>query len=323
MSGGLCVLGLGLIGGSLLRAQPGESFGWSPSEGTRAAAAGDGFEVLSTIEQALERAAAKDALVVLAAPLTAFGDMFRRIDAVAPTARVTDVGSVKGRVHEQAAEFAPRARFIGSHPMAGTQHSGWAAGSPELFQGAAWVTTMDEESEADVWADVAELALGLGCRVVPADPAAHDAAVARVSHLPHMLALTLAQVGEAGGALAMSLAASSFADGTRVAATRPELIRAMCETNRDALVRAVDDALGILGVARGSLASTGALRKLTEGGHDSRTVFESRGQDLEAVTLSGDDLVDQLLAVGSSGGHVSAIERTGDGLVVSAWFPGE
>jgi len=89
---------------------------------------------------------------------------------------------------------------------------------------------------------VAGLALAVGSRVVPADPSAHDAAVARISHLPHLLALALAQVGQAGGSLALSLAASSFADGTRVAGTRPELVRAMCETNREELIGALDDA---------------------------------------------------------------------------------
>ena len=107
----------------------------------------------------------------------------------------------------------------------------------------------------------------VGSRVVPAEALAHDQAVARISHLPHLMALALAQVGEHGGALALSLAASSFADATRVAGTRPELIRAMCETNRDALIDAMDDALGIMGVARGSLASTGSLFKIAEAGH--------------------------------------------------------
>ncbi len=135
--------------------------------------------------------------------------------------------------------------------MAGTQFSGWEAGSATLFDGAAWVTCLDEDSDLEVWADVTALALAIGSRVVPVDAAAHDDAVARVSHLPHLLALALAQVGAAGGALSLALAASSFADGTRVAGTRPELIRAMCEANRAALIGAMDEVLGILGVGAG------------------------------------------------------------------------
>jgi prephenate dehydrogenase len=319
----VCVLGMGLIGGSLARAAQEHlpTFGWSPSQGTRDAAAADGFDVDESLVSALARAAELDALVVLASPVTTFGGLLRTVDEVAPTVRLTDVASVKVAVAEAVAEFAPRARYIGSHPMAGTAESGWAAGSAELFRGAAWVTCLTDDSATQDWAQVAGLALAVGSRVVPAEPEAHDDAVARISHLPHLLALALAQVGLQGGALALSLAASSFADGTRVAGTRPALIRAMCEANRNALIDALDDALGILGVARGSLASTGSLQKITSGGHQARSAFDSRGAGLASVTLAGEDLLDQLLAVGMAGGHVSAVEDTPTGLSVSGWYP--
>ena len=321
----LCVLGLGLIGGSLVRAAKPHLpvFGWSPSQTTRTAAANDGYQVDSTLAASLRRAVDADALVVLAAPVTAFPAMLRSIEELAPTVRLTDVAGVKAQVHEDVAALAPRTRFVGSHPMAGTAESGWPAGSASLFRGAAWVTTLTDDTAVRDWLAVAGLALTLGSRVVPTEPEAHDVAVARISHLPHLLALALAQVGDQGGSLALSLAASSFADGTRVAGTRPPLIRAMCETNRSALVDAVDDALGILGVARGSLASTGSLTKLTDAGHDARTRFDRRGTDLSEVTLDGEDLVDQLLAVGAAGGHVSAVRLTDTGPSVTAWYPDE
>lgn len=321
----LCILGLGLIGGSLARAAQHlvPIQGWSPSEATRAAAAADGFDVPETLESVLEAAAERDALVVLAAPVTTFRSVLSKIDDIAPTVRLTDVASVKGVVQDEVEELAPRARFIGSHPMAGTARSGWAAGSADLFQGAAWVTCLTDDSNIDDWALVAGLALAVGSRVVPAGPLEHDAAVARISHLPHLMALALAQVGEHGGSLALSLAASSYADATRVAGTRPALIRAMCETNREALIDALDDALGIMGVARGSLASTGSLLKIAEAGHQARAEFDQRADELAAVTLDGDELTDQLLAVGAAGGHVSGVQRTDDGLTVSAWYPAE
>ncbi len=321
----LCVVGLGLIGGSVMRAAAPHLpvSGWSPSESTRRSAAADGYEVADTLEAALALADDRDALVVLAAPVTAFPILLRKVQATAPTVRLTDVASVKGAVYEQVSELVPDARYVGTHPMAGTAESGWEAGSAELFTGAAWVTCVTEDTDPDDWAQVAGLALAVGSRVVPADPGAHDAAVARISHLPHLLALALAQVGAHGGALAQALAASSFADGTRVAGTRPELIRAMCEGNRDALIDALDDALGLLGVARGSLASTGSLNKITEGGHQARDAFTRRGSDLVPISLTGDDLADQLLAVGSAGGHVTGVSGAGDGLVVRAWYPDE
>lgn len=325
-AGGLppvCVLGLGLIGGSLLRAaQPATTvYGWSRSEDTRAAAAADGFTVIDDLDAILDRARDDDALVVLAAPVTAFRQLLASVNDRAPRARLTDVASVKGTVAQWVGEIAPKTRFVGSHPMAGTQFSGWEAGSADLFRGAAWVTCLDEDDDIADWLPVARLALAVGSRVVPCEAPAHDRAVARVSHLSHLMACALAQVGELGGELAMSLAASSFADGTRVAATRPELIRAMCENNAAALVEAMDDVLGVLGVARASLASTGSLQKITSGGHEARMIFNARGTGLMAMQLDGDDLVDQLLSVGSAGGHVSGIHGTDDAPVVDAHYP--
>lgn len=200
------VLGLGLIGGSLLRAAAPFTTvaGWSPSPETRSASAADGFEVLDTLDETILRADEQDGLLVLASPLTTFAPLLARIAELAPTVKLTDVGSVKGVVADQVEDLCPEARYIGSHPMAGTASSGWAAGSATLFRHAAWVTCLDEISDLPTWTEVASLALALGCRVVPAEAVAHDEAVARVSHLPHMLALALAQAGAAGGSLALS-----------------------------------------------------------------------------------------------------------------------
>ncbi len=319
----VCVLGLGLIGGSLLRATAPftTAYGWSRSDGTRLAAAADGFTVLDDLETTLDRARADDALIVLAAPVTAFRPLLKSVAERAPGARLTDVASVKASVARDVAELVPGARFVGSHPMTGTEFSGWDAGSADLFAGAAWVTCLDEDADIADWVPVARLGLAVGSRIVPCEAAAHDRAVARISHLPHLLACALAQVGELGGALAVSLAAGSFADGTRVAATRPELIRAMCENNAAALVEAMDDALGILGVARASLASTGSLQKITSGGHDARMLFEAGGADLMSVQLGGDDLVDQLLSIGVAGGHISAVHGPDSAPLVLAHYP--
>ena len=150
------------------------AYGWSPERADPAAAAVDGFDVLGDLDSALDRARADDALVVLAAPVTAFRALLEQINHRTPRSLLTDVASVKGPVAKSVAELAPQARFVGSHPMAGTQHSGWAAGSADLFTGAAWVTCMDEDTDAATWIPVAKLALALGSQVVPIEAAAHD-----------------------------------------------------------------------------------------------------------------------------------------------------
>lgn len=269
------VIGTGLIGGSLLRAAEKagrEVWGTSGSARTGEQARADGFDVTPELDAGLRRAAAADALVVLATPLPTLPELLRRIDAVAPTVRLTDAVSVKVAVADAVAHHAPRARYVGGHPMAGTAESGWSAGTATLFTGAPWVVLADDGLDLQVWADVAELAWACGAHVVPAAADEHDLAVARISHLPHLLAAVLAAVG-AGAPdddLPLALSAGSFADGTRVAGTRPELVLAMCEGNRDALLAAVDDALGRLGAMRGALASTGGLAATVEAGYRAR-----------------------------------------------------
>ena len=103
-------------------------------------------------------------------------------------------------------------------------------GTRRLFVGAPWVISVDDHVDADVWSMVMDLALDCGAVVVPARSDEHDAAAATISHLPHLLAEALAvTAGEVP--LAFALAAGSFRDGTRVAATAPDLVRAMCEAN--------------------------------------------------------------------------------------------
>jgi prephenate dehydrogenase len=303
------VVGAGLIGGSVLRAAQKAGrpvWGTTASAGTAEQARADGFDVGTDAPAALARAAAEDALVVLAVPVPALPDVLRRVDAAAPGVRLTDAVSVKGEVAEAVARYAPRARYVGGHPMAGTAESGWPAGSAGLFTGAAWVVGSDDGADRAVWADVAELAWDCQAHVVPAATDEHDLAVARVSHLPHLLAAVLAATGAGIGdplddpRLAMALAASSFADGTRVAGTRPELVLAMCEGNRHALLAAVDEALGRLGVMRGALASTGGLAATVNAGYEGRQRW-ARARDRPGVRITGRESLAELREIGRAG----------------------
>jgi len=306
------VVGAGLIGGSLVRAA--EKAGhpvWAAtaSAETAAQARADGFDVTTDTPAALARAAEQDALVVLAVPLPALPGVLRLVDAHAPTCRLTDAVSVKVAVADAVEQCAPRTRYVGGHPMAGTAESGWAAGGAELFTGAAWVVGADDGTDREVWADVAELAWACGAHVVPAAADEHDLAVARVSHLPHLLAAVLASTAAGVGlpdddpGLPMALAASSFADGTRVAGTRPELVLAMCEGNREALLAAVDEALGRLGVMRGALASTGGLAATVRAGHEGRQIWAAARHE-PGTRITGDESWAELRAIGRAGSPV-------------------
>lgn len=269
------MLGAGLIGGSLLRAVgPGRGFGWNRSAPTAEAATTAGFDVSTELASTLRRAADRDALVVVGVPLPALGAVLDAVAEYAPTVALTDVVSVKQPVLDAVRARDLDARFVGGHPMAGTAHSGWEATDPDLFRNATWFVAADDHADPDTWTRVATLASSTGARVISATSADHDAAVARISHLGHVLAEALALAGGRGGDLALALAAGSFRDGTRVAGTEPDLVRAICEPNSDALLAVLDDCLEDLSAARDSLASGGSLGPLVDDGNAARRAYE-------------------------------------------------
>ncbi|MDV6299409.1 prephenate dehydrogenase [Dietzia maris] len=313
----VCVLGVGLIGGSLLRALgPDRAFGWNRSPAGAEAATAAGFDVTTDLPTTLRRAAEADALVVVGVPLPALESVLGAVAEHAPTVALTDVISVKGPVLEAVRRHGLGARFVGGHPMAGTAHSGWDAGDPDLFRGATWLVAADDDADPDTWGRVARLALDSGARVVSATSADHDAAVARISHLGHVLAEALALAGGRGGDLALLLAAGSFRDGTRVAGTAPDLVRAICEPNRDALLDVLDECLADLGAARASLAERGTLGPLVDDGHRARRAYEDAqtdrtGGDLRPaeVTPGAAGWLEALREAGAAGRAVRLADR--------------
>jgi prephenate dehydrogenase len=308
------VIGLGLIGGSVLRAA---ARAGRPVFGASAEPVPDP-RVEPSVAAALARAAREDALVVLAVPLPAVDDVLRLVAEHAPECLLTDVVSVKEPVAAAVARRLPGARYAGGHPMAGRSVSGWPAGSEDLFDGAAWVVATDEDTALPAWREAVSLALDCGAQVVPTTSREHDAAVARISHLPHLLAAVLASTGAEGGSLALSLAAGSFTDGTRVMGTRPELVLAMCEGNRGPLLAAVDEALGRLGAARGALASTGGLAATVRAGHEGRLALQDlQGAEREEIPidLTDPEAFETLRDLGTGGGRILRLD--GD-LVIGA-----
>ncbi|WP_194861152.1 prephenate dehydrogenase/arogenate dehydrogenase family protein, partial [Dietzia sp. SYD-A1] len=183
----VCVLGTGLIGGSLLRTLgPERAFGWNRSAPGARGATTAGFDVSTDLADTLRRATRADALVVVAVPLPALGAVLDAVAEHAPGIALTDVISVKRPVLDAVRERGLGARFVGGHPMAGTAHSGWEATDPDLFRGATWLVAADDDADPHTWSRVARMASDCGSRVVSSTSSDHDAAVARVSHLGHV-----------------------------------------------------------------------------------------------------------------------------------------
>ncbi|EFV13159.1 prephenate dehydrogenase [Segniliparus rugosus] len=303
----VCVIGLGQIGGSVVKAAAAagrEAFGYVRSARALEAVRAEGFAVFDELESALEQAERRGAIIVAAVPMRATGGVFAQIAAFGGSCLVTDVGSVKASILAAAQEHGLAGRFVGGHPMAGTANSGWEAADPALFQGAAWVVSVDETVSSAGFARVARLALDLGAAVVPALAAEHDRAVARISHLPHLLAAALANTGAAGGELALGLAAGSFRDGTRVAGSDPELAEAMCANNTSAVVEALDEALDWLTEARTELALTGQAGPIVRAGHTARAAYDRLAAARPAISridLGEADWRERLAEAGRSG----------------------
>ncbi|HWF29269.1 MAG TPA: prephenate dehydrogenase [Mycobacterium sp.] len=303
----MCVLGLGLIGGSIMRATAKagrEVFGYNRSvEGAQGAIA-DGFDASTELTQTLTRAADTGALIVLAVPMPALPSMLAHVSELAPNCPLTDVASVKSAVHDEVAAAGLLQRFVGGHPMTGTAESGWTAGHAGLFIMAPWVVSVDDHVNPVVWSMVMTLALDCGAVVVPAKSDEHDAAAAAISHLPHLLAEALA-ITAAEVPLAFALAAGSFRDATRVAASAPDLVRAMCESNAGQLLPALDKAIELLSRTRDSLDWDNSVAELVEAGHAARTRFDKFPRsDIFPVVVGAENWREELAAAGRAGGVI-------------------
>jgi prephenate dehydrogenase len=215
-------VGLGQLGGSLaaaLAAAGRPVSGWDTDPAARDAAAARGVQITRELS----------GVVVLAVPLPAMATALDGL-TVDPDATITDLGSVKRPVLETVgAAFG--SRFVGGHPMCGTERSGHEAVDRALFTGARWAVCVEPGTDLHRWLRVAEVALTVGAEVVPVTAAEHDDAVAAVSHVSHLLAAALAAAAGDAGPLALALGAGSFRDGTRVAGSDPAFVTAMVEGN--------------------------------------------------------------------------------------------
>lgn len=314
----IAVVGLGLIGGSVLRALALAGhhvlgFDTDPTTRATARAAADQapasarWQITATVRDAVATAD----LVVIAVPLPAVAGV---LDAVADTGYaglVTDVTSVKAPVRRLAEQHLHRrhqrpARFVGGHPMAGREVSGFGAADPALFTDCAWVLCLEPEVTALTdWLNLAALVTGIGARVVPATAAEHDRAVATVSHVPHLLAAALAATAGTDP-LARTLAAGSFRDGTRVAASPPDLVAAMCGGNAAAVGPALDAVFAALEQARIALRAenpVSTLRPWLAAASTVRVNWPPRPGVASQLPAQSD----ALLRLGRAGGWVTAV----------------
>jgi prephenate dehydrogenase len=254
----LALLGLGLIGGSVARAAHAAGWhvaAWTPSgTGPRIARAEGAIDVAA----GTRREALADAdLVVLAAPPVACLELLVALasaerDALRGDVVISDVASTKVLLVERAAALG--LRYVGGHPMAGRETSGFDAGSADLFRDRPWVMVPPAATDEAAVARVEELVRACGARPLRMTAAEHDAAVAAISHLPLVVAAALVEAVAGGPGdpvppgwpAAAALAAGGWAGATRLALGQPAMGAGIAATNAGPLaagVRAIRDRL--------------------------------------------------------------------------------
>lgn len=239
----ITIIGLGLIGGSL-------GLAWKKAGAAREIVGVDtradicrrawSIGVVHWASPDLQAALDGAQVVVLAVPVAVMEDVAREVAEYVPeNCLVTDVGSTKTKIVRTLSRiFAGRCRFLGGHPMAGSEKAGIDGADPYLFENAAYILTPTAAQQQEL-AVMENLVGKLGAQPLVLSPEEHDAIVAAVSHLPHVVAAglvnTVAQVEEQLPQTLM-LAAGGFRDTTRIASGSPDLWRGICLSNREYLM---------------------------------------------------------------------------------------
>jgi prephenate dehydrogenase len=258
--GHVALVGTGLIGGSigLALTRAGREVVAVDVQPDQTALAVE-MGAATTAAASLVDAVAGADVVIVATPVGHVADVvIEALDAGAPV--VTDVGSVKApvlrAVQQARPDLAPR--FVGGHPMAGSEQDGLEGAAGDLFAGATWVLTPTGRTDAGAHTAVRSLVGELGAEIVEVTPEHHDALVAVVSHVPQLAATTLMDVAATSGeehAILLRLAAGGFRDMTRIAAGHPGIWPVICIANRDAIVAALDDYVRALAVVKSYVAA--------------------------------------------------------------------
>ncbi|WP_369601570.1 bifunctional prephenate dehydrogenase/3-phosphoshikimate 1-carboxyvinyltransferase [Hahella sp. SMD15-11] len=257
----LCVIGLGLIGGSFALAvrQRGlarQVVGYDLRESERRTALELGLVEAApdTIEAAVDGAD----VVMLAVPVKAMEDVLRQLAPhLPPQALLTDAGSVKGEVVEAARRVFGRipSRFVPGHPIAGSEKSGAAAANPELYARHKTILTPLPETDPLAVERIRRLWEGIGAEVIEMDVAHHDEVLAATSHVPHLIAFSLVDTlaDAEDNREIFRYAAGGFRDFTRIASSDPVMWRDIFLTNRDAVLHVLDTFSQDLGQLRGAI----------------------------------------------------------------------
>lgn len=261
MIGRLSIVGLGLLGGSVAKAARAASLaqeivgvGRNPKSLEPALRERAVDRITTDLAEGVRGAD----MIVLATPVATLERQLPAVwEAASSHALLTDVGSTKAGI-VRAAEALGASRplgFVGSHPMAGSNLSGFSVARADLFSGATVILTPTDRTPSEPIKRVTEFWEAMGGRVTVMDPATHDRAVAAISHLPHLVVDALVAAVVDMDPRFLDVAAHGFKDTTRIAASDPAVWREIFQQNREALAEAIAAFRGALGRLEGILAA--------------------------------------------------------------------
>jgi prephenate dehydrogenase len=259
--GCLSIVGLGLLGGSVAKAARAASLaqeivgvGRNPKSLEPALRERAVDRITTDLAEGVRGAD----MIVLATPVATLERQLPAVwEAASSHALLTDVGSTKAGI-VRAAEALGASRplgFVGSHPMAGSNLSGFSVARADLFSGATVILTPTDRTPSEPIKRVTEFWEAMGGRVIVMDPATHDRAVAAISHLPHLVVDALVAAVVDMDPRFLDVAARGFKDTTRIAASDPAVWREIFQQNREALAEAIAAFRGALGRLEGILAA--------------------------------------------------------------------
>jgi prephenate dehydrogenase len=260
----LSILGPGLLGGSIGLAARHRKIAKRVVIWARRPDAADQAYQLGAADEATNdpvKAVTDAELVVLATPI---GVMRSLVDQIRPALPdgcvVTDVGSVKYPIVAVLSDaLQGKARFVGSHPMAGSEQSGIDAARRDLFENATCIVTSREDTDQAALKIVCDFWKALGCSVKTLAPLEHDEIAARISHLPHVVAAAVVNVVCTDDAQALNFAGPGFKDFTRIAGGPFEMWTEICLENRVEIGRALDQLIEELGKVRAAVENADAV----------------------------------------------------------------
>lgn len=317
----IAIVGMGLMGGSIWKRLVDTGYpvcGFDRNPQTRAAAraiaattsnrAAD--QVMSTIAAAVVGAD----LAVIAVATPEVEDVLRDIFATGYRGLLTDITSIKAPVENYIRVKYPGTRWIGGHPVVSFENAGFAASDANLLDGRPWVLCIDAVTKSSSaladWLALAKLITDLGYRVMPMSAADHDVSMARISHIPHLVASAVTRTATvnpvAPVALSLAMSGDAFAEVTRVAGTTAERTAEFCAFNLTALDAELEHMIEQLNQARHIMRRPGAVPALSrwfEPAQAARTVWPAHS----GAPQRGPASLEQLLKIGRAGGWITEV----------------